>query len=114
MGHTDVCGAFRYGGAPKHMGGIQTGGSSKHIGHPNIWGHPNILGASKYMGVSKHIHTIHIYQNNLINFVEIKFSSKIHVDTMKVEDSQSVNVCGCPNNILRYATATLTSQCSLV
>ena len=50
------------------------------------------------------------YQNNPINFVEIKFSSKINVsgiDTMRVEHSQSGRVCGCPNNILRYVAAPL-------
>ena len=57
---------------------------------------------------------IYIYQNNPINFVEIKFLSKIHVDTMKVEHSQGGSVCGCPNNILRYAVATLTIRHSLL
>ena len=49
--------------------------------------------------------------------MEIKFSSKIHVgriDTMKVEHSQSGRVCGCPNNILRCAAATVIIQGSLV
>ena len=56
------------------------------------------------------------YQNNPINFVEIKVSSKIHVgriDTMEVEHSQSGHVYGCPNNILRYVAATLIIQHSL-
>ena len=35
-----------------------------------------------------------------MNFVEIKFSFKIHVDIITVEHSQSGSVCGCPNNIL--------------
>ena len=82
-------------------GGVQTYGSVQTLGviqtywgiqtygrHPNIWACPNIF-------------TLYIYQNNPINFVEIKFSLKIHVDTMKMEHSQSGNVCGCPNNILR-------------
>ena len=79
-----------YGGCIKH-GGIQT-----------------------YRGVQIYAHYIYIYQNNPINFVEIKFSSKIHVDTMKMEHSQSGSVCGWPNNILGYAAATLTIRCSLV
>ena len=58
-------------------------------------------------------YTHYIYQNNPINFVEIKFPCKIHVDTMKMEHSQSVSVCGCPNNKLRYAAATLTIRRSL-
>ena len=61
--------------------------------------------------------TLYIYQNNPINFVEIKFSSKIHVsriDTMNMEHSHSGSVGGCPNNILRYAAATLTLGPSLV
>ena len=52
------------------------------------------------------------YQNIPINFVEIKFSSRIHVgriDTMKVEHPQSGCVSCCPNNKLRYAAATLAS-----
>ena len=48
------------------------------------------------------------------HFVEMKFSSKIHVDTMKMEHSQSGSVWGCPNNILRYAAANLTIRRSLL
>ena len=44
-------------------------------------------------------------------------SSKIHVgrtDTMNMEHSHSGIVCDFPNNILRYAAATLTLGYSLV
>ena len=63
--------------------------------YPNIWWHPNI-------------YSLYMCQNNPINFMEIKFSSQIHVDTVKMEHSQSGSVCSYPNNILRYAAATLT------
>ena len=43
-------------------------------------------------GVQTYTHYIYIYQNNPINFVEIKFSSKIHVDTMKMEHKVGVYV----------------------
>ena len=95
VGHSDIWGC------------IQTYG-----GHLNIWVCPNIW------VVSKHIHTIYIYiyiyQNNPKNFVEINFSSKIHVDTMKMEHSQSGSVCSCPNNITRSAAAILIIRRSLV
>ena len=94
------------------------GHTDVYVGHSDIWQvYLNIWGIQTYGAVQTYggVQTYTHYIYNPINFAEIKFSSKIHVDTMKMEHSQSGSVWGgCPNNILRYAAATLNVRRSLM
>ena len=115
----------KYMGVSKHMGVVQTYGW-----HPNIWGNIQTYGGHpfsfisksnfsdvfksrfKYVDISPQQHYIYF---KIIQYIcGNKILSKIHVDPMKMEHSQSGSVCGCPNNILRYAAATLAIRRSLI